>query len=97
MNQVTQVCPAIFTRSIGVISFQQYLFCSFLIRDSSQTEEREDDVHSGPARRAGEPVRQDSVPGYLHERGGGLKDQPAGIQSAGEPTLQHKHHKHTVF
>lgn len=51
-------------------------FCLF-ISNPSQAETGEDDIHSGPARRVGEPVRQDSVPGYLHERGGGLKDQPA--------------------
>lgn len=58
------------------VSYNHY-FSPLLIRNPSQTEEREDDLHSGPARRAGESVRQDSVPRHLHERGGGLKDQPA--------------------
>lgn len=59
-------------------------FCFSLISNAPQTEEREDDLHSSPARRSGKPVLQDPLPRYLYARGGGPEDQPARVQSPGE-------------
>lgn len=62
---------------------------SLPISDPSQTAKGKNDVHAGPARRAGELVRQDSLPGYLHEGRGGPEDQPPRIARPGEPLDTH--------
>lgn len=50
----------------------------------SQAAQRAHDLHQSPTGRAGGTLRQDTLPGHLHARGGGPKDQPAWIQSAGK-------------
>ena len=39
--------------------------------------------HEGPTRHSGISLREDEVPGHIHERRGGAQNQPAGIQSPG--------------
>lgn len=60
------------------------MFVWFIIRHSAEAAARENHLHARAARHPRGTVRQDAVPGYLHERRGGSQDQPARVQSPGE-------------
>lgn len=59
-------------------------FFLLLRSDSSEAAEGAHYFHPLTARCSGGAVRQDPVPGHLHEGRGGAEDQPAGVQSSGE-------------
>lgn len=73
------------------------IFSIFLIglnvctsREPAEAAPGADHLHPDTARHPGVVVRQDALPGHLHEGGGGAENQPARVQSAGE-TLQQQH------
>ncbi|XP_061623648.1 uncharacterized protein LOC133475182 isoform X4 [Phyllopteryx taeniolatus] len=58
---------------------------------SAETEAPPDPLHAGAAQRAGAQLRQDALPGHLHEGGTGAQDRPDRVQSSGlvpEPPRQ---------
>ena len=70
--------------TLYILNYAALFLLSLSLRRSfpAQTASRTNDFHSSSIGRLGIAVREDPIPGHLHEGGGGAQNQSAGVQSS---------------